>query len=89
MPRAPRSAPLATAPTASPTVIFSLPLSSLTAEIMVMDIFVPVSPSGTGNTLSWLTASLFLSNRADPALTISRNKRASIALISDKSAILR
>ena len=53
-------------------VVSSLPFISRTAEIMVIDIFVPVSPSGTGNTLSALTASRFFSKSAAPAMTISR-----------------
>ena len=52
-PRAPRSiadaAVFATSPAVAPSGVF---LSSATAFFIVMDIFVPVSPSGTGNTFS-------------------------------------
>ena len=40
---------------------------------MVRDIFVPVSPSGTGNTLSASTFVLFISSTLAPATIILRN----------------
>ena len=41
------------------------------ADCIVMDILVPVSPSGTGNTLSESIYALFFSSRAAPARNIS------------------
>ena len=51
-PLAPLSAPFATALASGSNSFVVTILSSLTAERIVKDIFVPVSPSGTGNTLS-------------------------------------
>ena len=53
LPLAPRSRPEATQlATAETLSLSSLTLTSREALVMVMDIFVPVSPSGTGKTLS-------------------------------------
>ena len=82
LPRAPLSAPLASAAAASPALEYSLALTSLTAEVMVRVIFVPVSPSGTGNTLSASTFSRFFSSREVPASTISLSIKPSIVLTS-------
>ena len=45
-------------------------LTSLAADIIVSDIFVPVSPSGTGNTLSSFIHSFFASRLLAPAKNI-------------------
>ena len=45
-------------------------LISFTADIIVSDIFVPVSPSGTGKTFSASTWALFTSNILPPAINI-------------------
>ena len=47
--------------------------TSFTADFIVKNIFVPVSPSGTGNTLSESTYFLFCSRRLAPATIIFRN----------------
>ncbi len=52
LPRAPLSAPRATACIISPAMTKSRLVISRTAAFMVCDIFVPVSPSGTGKTFS-------------------------------------
>ncbi len=56
LPRAPRSRAEAVTEAAWSTVAGSLLRSSVTAVPMVMDILVPVSPSGTGNTFRSLMA---------------------------------
>ena len=53
-------------------------LISREALIMVSDILVPVSPSGTGNTFSASTASRFFSSCAAADTAISRSSRPSI-----------
>ena len=80
-PRAPRKAPLARASAACPALRYSLLLISFMADIMVSDMLVPVSPSGTGKTFRASTASRFLSNMAAPAETMSRSSRPSIVLV--------
>lgn len=71
-PLAPLSAPKDAAAATSPTVLPPLQaFISFTADCIVMDIFVPVSPSGTGNTFSESTYALFFSSRAAPVRNIS------------------
>ena len=48
-------------------------VNSFTADCIVSDIFVPVSPSGTGNTLSASTFARFISSSFAPTRTILRN----------------
>lgn len=64
LPRAPLSAPRATAWATTEALALSTPMSSFTAETIVSDILVPVSPSGTGNTLRASMLCLFFSSRA-------------------------
>lgn len=73
LPRAPLSAPLETASHSSERRLEVHRFISLTADWMVSDIFVPVSPSGTGNTLSESTFALFISSTFAPAATILRS----------------
>ena len=54
------------------------PDTSLAADIMVMVILVPVSPSGTGNTFSSLIHSFLLSRFFAPAKNILDNILASL-----------
>ncbi|OQA70780.1 MAG: hypothetical protein BWY35_02396 [Firmicutes bacterium ADurb.Bin248] len=65
-PRAPFRAPRAIAFAMSPTLIAGFCCISLTAEVIVCDMFVPVSPSGTGNTFSASTLSRFWVSSAAP-----------------------
>ena len=60
--------------------------TSLTADLIVRVIFVPVSPSGTGNTFSSLIHSLFASKLAAPAKNIPESSLASIALVVTASS---
>ena len=73
LPRAPRSAPFETQSHTSIKVLEEVMESSLTADCMVRDIFVPVSPSGTGKTLSASTFARLFSNIFAPTRTIFRN----------------
>ena len=74
LPRAPRSEPSEAAAATSATVSPLHSLISLTAPCMVMNMFVPVSPSGTGKTLSESISALFLSSSAAPVRNISRSR---------------
>jgi fumarate hydratase class II len=56
-------------------------VKALAADMMVMVILVPMSPSGTGKTFSSLIYSLFASNRFAPARIIFLSIWASIVLI--------
>ena len=67
LPRAPLSAPLETESHSSERRLEVQRFISFTADWMVSDIFVPVSPSGTGNTLSESTFALFISSTLAPA----------------------
>ena len=62
LPLAPISRPVAIASTTSPTSSFLSLCSSWTAENIVRDMFVPVSPSGTGKTFRESIISLLLSS---------------------------
>ena len=55
----------------SPTVEAGLSATSLAPFSMVIPMFVPVSPSGTGKTFNELTYSACLFKRVDAACTIS------------------
>ena len=57
--------------------MFSRAVTSFAADIMVKDILVPVSPSGTGNTFNSLINSFFASIFCAPA----RNILASISTL--------
>ena len=57
--------------------------TSLAADMIVMLIFVPVSPSGTGNTFNSLIHSFFASKFFAPAKNIFATWEASIVLISN------
>ncbi len=72
LPRAPRSAPLEIRSHTDEKSVAAAE-SSFTADCMVSDIFVPVSPSGTGNTLSESTFARLFSRSFAPARTILRN----------------
>ena len=69
-PLAPLRDPLAAASITSVTFTILFLAISLAAEVIVKDIFVPVSPSGTGNTLSESISCLFSSNLLAPAINI-------------------
>ena len=56
--------------------------TSLTADNIVNVIFVPVSPSGTGNTFNSLIYSLFLSRLFAPAINAFFSASASIVLLT-------
>ena len=56
--------------------------TSFTADRIVSVILVPVSPSGTGNTLSSLIYSLFLSRLLAPAINAFFSASASIVLLT-------
>ena len=70
LPRAPRSAPLETASHISSKRFEEQAFISVMADCIVRDIFVPVSPSGTGNTFRASTFALFISNILAPVETI-------------------
>ncbi len=72
-PLAPIREPNATASARSDSVLPWALLISRTAARSVRCMFVPVSPSGTGNTFNALTSSLFAPNHSVPA-TIARAK---------------
>ncbi len=73
-PRAPISAPCAAAFATSPTLWVRSSVTSRQADFIVSSIFVPVSPSGTGNTLSAFTISWWRSSQVWPAHSSSRNR---------------
>ena len=73
LPRAPLSAPLETLSHTSIKALEGQAESSFTADCMVRDMFVPVSPSGTGNTLSASTLLLLFSRSRAPHRIILRN----------------
>ena len=66
LPRAPRSRAEAVTEAAWSTVVGVVLRSSVTAVPMVMDILVPVSPSGTGNTFRSLMACFWAVMAAAP-----------------------
>ena len=70
MPLAPRREPDETALAKSLIPGLLRDVTSFAAAIMVRDIFVPVSPSGTGNTFSSLIYSFFASIFCAPAKNI-------------------
>ena len=67
LPLAPRREPEEMAFARFSMVGSSMAATSLAADIMVMVIFVPVSPSGTGNRFSSLIHSFFASSPLAPA----------------------
>ena len=56
-------------------------LRSFTAPCMVMDMLVPVSPSGTGNTFNESTKARFFSSSAAPARNMSLSRAPSIVSV--------
>ena len=62
LPLAPRNDPEEIAFANEAMVGFSIAATSFAADIIVIDIFVPVSPSGTGNTYSSLIHSFLASS---------------------------
>ena len=72
LPRAPRSMAEAATLDAFSRSGSSVLRRSEAAELMVMDILVPVSPSGTGNTFSSLRACLLISMAAAALMIILR-----------------
>ena len=79
LPRAPMSEPWATAPITAPrsSAGASSSSSAETAAWAVMDMFVPVSPSGTGNTLRRLSASRWSTSASRKPITTARRPTAS------------
>ena len=73
LPRAPLSAPLETLSHTSMKALEGQAESSFTADCIVRDILVPVSPSGTGKTLSASTFALLFSSSLAPIEIIFRN----------------
>ena len=71
-PRAPRSAPFEKASESDARSLFIHLFTSPTADFIVKNIFVPVSPSGTGNTFNESIYSLFCSSKLTPARSILR-----------------
>ena len=64
-------------------------LTSFAADIIVIDIFVPVSPSGTGNTFNSLIHSFLLSRFLAPAKNIFASILASIVFTATvKSSLI-
>ena len=63
-------------------VMFSKAVTSFAAAIIVSDILVPVSPSGTGKTFNSLINSFFASMFAAPAKNISESISALIVLVA-------
>ena len=78
LPRAPRSSAEAAVSAAFASVGSSSLSSSVMADAMVMDILVPVSPSGTGNTFSSLARSLFSAMASAPSITMDLKSAPSI-----------
>ena len=70
LPRAPLKEPEEIALANVSIVGLSIPLTSFAADIIVNVIFVPVSPSGTGNTFNSLIHSFFASRFLAPAKNI-------------------
>ena len=88
LPRAPRSRALAVAFAATPTAEWAFfPISSAAAP-MVMDILVPVSPSGTGKTLSSLISCFRALIQAEPWTIMRANRAPSIVVIMVSSLLL-
>ena len=81
LPRAPRSRAEAVIEAACSIVSGVFFRSSATAAAIVMDILVPVSPSGTGKTFSALMSSLLFSSDAAADLAISQYKFPLISII--------
>ena len=89
LPLAPRSEPEEIAFDRDFMSGFSNAATSFAADMIVIDIFVPVSPSGTGNTFNSLIHSFFASKFAAPAKNILANTAAFIELISTfKSSLI-
>jgi len=87
LPRAPRSIAFAAISAAFSKVGSATPRRSAAAVLMVMDILVPVSPSGTGNTfssfnfcllISIAAAAFSISLRKSPPLIVCFNVRTSL-----------
>ena len=81
-PLAPLNEPEEIAFASSFMVGFSSSLTAFAADIIVIDILVPVSPSGTGKTFSSLIHSFFASRFFAPAKNILANTAAFIVLTS-------
>ena len=62
--------------------------TSFAADIIVIVMFMPVSPSGTGNTFNSFIVSLFASSRLAPARNIFARVFASIEVISTISSLV-
>ena len=67
---------------------FSIAATSFAADIIVIDIFVPVSPSGTGNTFSSLIHSFLASKLLAPARNILAKSSAFIVVTSTFKILL-
>ena len=78
LPRAPRREPLAIAFATFSRVGASIAATSRAADMMVMVMFVPVSPSGTGNTFNSLIHSFFAFKLFAPARNAFFSCKASI-----------
>ena len=78
LPRAPLSAPLAAMESILDASCSSFAAISCTVDFIVRDMFVPVSPSGTGKTLSESIHSRFCSSRFAPEMIISLKSAPSI-----------
>ena len=78
LPRAPRSSAEATQPETSSTVEKLFFRSSTAALPIVRPMFVPVSPSGTGKTLSSFIVCMFACSAASAQRIMSRNAAASM-----------
>ena len=82
-PRAPFSAPSDAADATSLTESLLQFCISLAALCIVIDILVPVSPSGTGNTLSESIYALFFSSSAAPVRYISLSTAPQMVVFSN------
>ena len=88
LPLAPRNDPEEIAFANEAMVGFSIAATSFAADIIVIDIFVPVSPSGTGNTFSSLIHSFLASKLLAPARNILESILASMVCLSTTSFLL-
>ena len=88
LPLAPRNDPEEIAFANEAMVGFSIAATSFAADIIVIDILVPVSPSGTGNTFSSLIHSFLASKLLAPARNILAKSSAFIVVTSTFKILL-
>ena len=84
-PLAPKNAPWASSLATSPAVTSAPSGHRSMPERRVRNMFVPVSPSGTGNTFSAFTTSRLSSRRSKASLNASRSSAPVSSFVVDKS----